>query len=150
MTGKELFEKLLIDFIRIVPSTINLKYFQEIQETLKDFWIIDYFHQLKKNDKGDGLALEVMFFNNNLLHDIVLTRTNISFITIMTSGINMAYLETFYSENENEKGEISTIDKLKFTISYGGEFNRLVYNTDMKRFTELIRIRTNLLKIIIQ
>lgn len=150
MTGKELFEKLLPNLLRIGPEEKNLQLYQEIKETLNDFLIIDSFHQLKKNNQGDGLAFEVMLYDKNLIHDIVITRTTIEFITILIGSVNMTDIETDYKVNKNEKGEISVIDNLEFTISYGGGLRTLVYITDTKRFTEMNRIRTNLLKIITQ
>jgi hypothetical protein len=148
MKGKDLLIQLRANLPRIGASEKNLQFYNEITETLNNFEILDSFHQLKKNDKGSGLALEVMMFNNELLHDIVITKTEIDFISVKTNCVNMAFIETSFGETRNENEEISIIDNLKLTISYGGDMRTLGYNAEVKKFTEFIRIKNNLLKII--
>ena len=123
-------------------------FYQEIQKSLLNVNVIDHFYQLKKNDKGEGLAFEIMFFDNNYIYDIVFTRTTVDYITVLINSVNMAFVETNYGQNKNEKGEITIIDKLQFSISYGGDLRTLVYVMDTKRFSEIHRIKNNLLKII--
>jgi hypothetical protein len=148
MNGQQLFEQLIENLLRIGPSEKNLVFYQEIQKSLLNVNVIDHFYQLKKNDKGEGLAFEIMFFDNNYIYDIVFTRTTVDYITVLINSVNMAFVETNYGQNKNEKGEITIIDKLQFSISYGGDLRTLVYVMDTKRFSEIHRIKNNLLKTI--
>ncbi len=149
MKGKEKLEKLMIDLLRINPSETNLNFYNQIAENLEDFDIVDHFHQIRKDNEDGGLAFEVMLFNKDVIHDIVITKTNVNYISVTIDKVNMAYLETKYSEETNENGIVSIVDKLKFTISYGGEF-KLVYEASIKKFEELLRIKSNLLKTALQ
>lgn len=148
MNGQQLFEQLIENLLRIGPSEKNLVFYREIQKSLLNVNVIDHFYQLKKNDKGEGLAFEIMFFDNNYIYDIVFTRTTVDYISVLINSVNMAYVETNYGQTKNEKGEITVIDKLQFSISYGGDLRTLVYVMDTKRFTEIHRIKNNLLKTI--
>jgi hypothetical protein len=148
MNGKQLFEKLEPNLLRIGAAEQNLVFFQEIQMNLQNVEVIDHFHQIKKNDKGDGLAFEIMFFDKHFIYDIVITKSNVDFVTVLLSCVNMTYIETNFSHFKNNKGEVNIVDKLQFTISYGGDLRRLVYVMDTKRFTEMHRIKNNLLKTI--
>lgn len=150
MTGKELLDELLPSLLRIGPTEKNLFLYHEIKETLNDFQIIDFFQQIKKNDLANGLALEVMIFNKNLLHDIVVTSTTVDLMSILTDRIISTFVETVFEETKNENGEISIKDKLKLSITYGTERMLVEYITDIKRFKEINRINTNLLKTISQ
>lgn len=146
MNGQQLFETLLPNLLRVGPSEQNLIFFREIQKSLQSVEVIDVFHQLKKNDKGEGLAFEVMMFDKRTLYDIVITKTNVDYITVLMTSVNMTYIETTFGEVKNDKGEVSVVDKLKFSISYGGDLRTLAYLTDTKRFAEINRIKNNLLK----
>lgn len=148
MNGQQLFEQLIENLLRIGPSEKNLFFYREIQKSLLNVNVIDHFYQLKKNDKGEGLAFEIMLFDNNYIYDIVFTRTTVDYISVLINSVNMAYVETNYGQTKNEKGEITVIDKLQFSISYGGDLRTLVYVMDTKRFTEIHRIKNNLLKTI--
>lgn len=144
MTANQLFEELRPNLLRINASEKNFNFYKEIQFSLKSIDIIDHFHQIKKNDNGEGLAFEIMFFTKDNIFDIVITRNNIDFITVQTSSVNMTYIEVNSGESKNENGELLIIDILKLTISYGGDFRHLVYKTDLKRFAEINRIKNNL------
>lgn len=146
MTGKELLDKFLPNLLRIGPSEKNLELYQETKEMFRDFQVVDYFQQIKKNERGDGLALEMMLFDKEFVHDIVITRTTIDHITVLTNSITTAFIRTSFGESKNEKGEISNMDILTFTISIGGDLRALSYISDTKKFTEFQRIKTNLLK----
>lgn len=141
---KELKQNLL----RINPSEINLKYYDHITESLSDFNSIDKFYQIRKDTEDEGLAFEVMLFDNKIIHDIVITKTNVNYNSVAINKINMAYLEVKYSEESDENGLQKIIDKLKFTISFGAE-GELSYETSTKKFEELLTIKSNLLKIIL-
>ena len=59
--------------------------------------------------------------------------------------INLVYIETIFGENEDLNGLRSKSDILKFTISYGGDMRTLVYQTDVKRFSEINNIKNEIL-----
>ncbi|MEY2792295.1 MAG: hypothetical protein RJA76_287 [Bacteroidota bacterium] len=148
MNGQQLFEQLYENLLIIGPSEKNLVFYNEIKMSIFNINIIDHFYQLKKNDKGEGLAFEIMFFDNNYIYDIVFTRTTVDYITVLINSVNMAFVETNYGQIKNEKGEITIIDKLQFSISYGGDLRTLVYVMEIKRFSEIHRIKNNLLNTI--
>lgn len=146
MTGKELFEELLPGFLTIEPSEKNHKFYQGIKKSLAEFEITDSFHQIKKNEQAEGFSFEVMIFNHELLHDIVFTKTTVDFLTVSIDSINTAEIETVYAEKTYDDEETIITDILTLTISYGGDRKGIVYKTETKRFTEMLRIKTNLLK----
>jgi len=146
MTGKELFEELQPFFLTIIPSEKNFKFYQGIKKSLSEFEIIDLFHQVKKDEQGEGFSFEVMIFNHEMLHDILFTKTTVDFLTVSIDSINTAEIETVYSEKTYDDNEIVITDNLTMTISYGGDRKGIVYRTDTKRFSEMLRIKTNLLK----
>lgn len=147
MKGKALLEQLLPTLLRVGPSEKNIELYKEVQESLKDFEIVDVFHQLKRNDRGDGLAFEIMMFNDQQIYDLVVTPMTIDLITVLVKNLNMCYIETSYGPTTNEKGVIVLTDMLRFTISYGGDSRTLMYSTEVKRFTEINRIKNNLLNL---
>lgn len=146
MTGKDFFEELEVEVSRIGITQQNFLVFQEIKKSLSDFEIVDLFAQIKKNDKGEGLALETMLFDENVIHDIVFTRTTADYITIPLDKIKVIYLESSYKE-ETDETNASNLDKARLTISYGGEL-KLQYTTVAKRLSDLLRIKNNLIKTI--
>lgn len=150
MTGHELFEKLKPTFLRVGPNEKTEELYAEISASLNEFNIIDTFFQLKKNEKGQGLALEVMLFDDDLIHDIVITQTTTEHITVLTKNVNVCSIETNFGISTNDKGEKTETDLLHFRISYGVALNVLVYKTDIKRFSELVKIKSNLLRAIIK
>jgi|GEM_PF-3091400 len=146
MTGKELFDELLPDFMTILPSEKNLKFYQVIKKTLKDFEIVDLFYQRRKNECAEGFNFEIMLFSHELLHDFLFTKTTVSFLTVSIGSINTAEIETIYSEKTYENEDTIITDNLTFTISYGGDRQGIIYKTATKRFSEMLRIKSNLLK----
>ena len=148
MTGQDLFAKLFSTLLKIGPSEKNLELYQQIQSSLSDFVLVDSFYQLKKNNKAEGLALELMLFNKQEILDIVFTRTTTDFITILTKSVNMVYIETSFGENVNAQGQTTSVDMLNFTISQGDNSRTLVYSMEIKRFSEINKIKANLLNIL--
>lgn len=150
MNGQKLLEDLIPSLLRIGPSKQNQIFFKEIQKSLQSNEFIDFFHQLKKNEKGEGLAFEVMMFDKRTIHDIVITKTNIDYITVLMKTVNKIDIEATFDEVKNESGEVSLVDKLKLSISYGSDLGVLGYLTDTKRFPEINRIKDKLINTISQ
>ncbi|WP_017257430.1 hypothetical protein [Pedobacter arcticus] len=148
MTGQLLLSSLFTTLQTIQPSQKNLDLFREIQSSLSNTSCLNSFHQLKKSAKTDGLELEIMFYNESLIYDIVITRTTVDYLSVLTKSVNMLYLQTDYGEIVNENGTTKNSDFLKFTISYGGDLRTLAYQTEIKRFSEFNKINNDLLKII--
>lgn len=147
MKGNQLLEKLIPIFVRIGPSDKNLELYQEIQKNLINFDIVDSFNQLKKNNKGEGLALEIMMFNDKIIHDIVFTRSTVVYYTILIENIKSISIDSNFGENISENGDQNLIDNLQFTITHGDDL-KLFYVTDTKKFIEFSRIKSELLKLI--
>lgn len=148
MTAYDYLEEKKLNLARINASSKNFELYEEIQNSLKSFTIIDKFSQIRKSEQGDGLALEIMIFNEKELHDIVISRTTIQQITIQISNINLIEMESVYGEITNEEGELTVSDNLELKISYGSNIRLVHYNADLKHFSEFNRIRFNILKII--
>ena len=145
MTAQKFLSSLFEVLLRIQPSQKNIELFKEIENSFSNVLIINSFHQLKKSSRADGLELEIMFYNEKFIYDIVFTSTTVDFITVLTKSVNMLYIETIFGENEDLNGLRSKSDILKFTISYGGDMRTLVYQTDVKRFSEINNIKNEIL-----
>lgn len=150
MTGQKFLSSLFEILLKIQPSTKNIELFREIENSFSNVQIINSFHQLKKSSRADGLELEIMFYDEKFIYDIVFTSTTVDFITVLTKSINMLYIETIFGENIDLNGLKSKSDILKFTISYGGDMRTLEYQTDVKRFSEIHKIKNQLLNITIK
>ncbi|MDI5894357.1 hypothetical protein [Flavobacterium algoritolerans] len=150
MTGQKYLSSLFEILLRIQPTSKNIELFKEIENSFSNVEILNSFHQLKKSSRGDGLELEIMFFNEKFIHDIVFTSTTVDSITILTKSINMLYIETIYGEMFDLNGLKNKSDILKFTISYGGDMRSLEYQTDVKRFSEIHKIKNQMLNILIK
>lgn len=148
MTAFEYLEDIELNLARINASTKNFDLYKEIRNSLKNFNIIDQFSQIKKSEHGDGLAFEIMFFNEEVLHDIVISRTTIHHITVQISSINITEMESAFGESVNEEGEATVTDNLEMKISYGSNLRTVHYITDLKHYSEMSRIRNNILNII--
>lgn len=148
MNGKAFFDDVEIELSRIGITQQNFSLYQQLRISLADFSIIDFFGQIKKNDKGEGLALEMMFFDKKVIHDIVITRTTLDFITVPLNKIKLVYLESSYDE-EVKDNNATNRDKVRLSISYGGEL-KLFYTATTKRFKDLLRIKQNLIQTIPQ
>lgn len=144
MTADELLEQLKINLVRINTSERNFFMYDALIKSFQNIVIIDSFFQIKKNDKGDGLAFELMFFSEKSIYDIVITRSNIDYITVNMRSVSSSSIETNFGESKNEIGEQIVNDLLKFSITYGGDFRQLIYSTDTKRFEEINRLNINL------
>lgn len=145
MTAQKFLSSLFEVLQRIQPSPKNIELFKEIENSFSNVLIINSFHQLKKSSRADGLELEIMFYNEKFIYDIVFTSTTVDFITVLTKSVNMLYIETIFGENVDLNGLRSKSDFLKFTISYGGDMRTLVYQTDVKRFSEINNIKNEIL-----
>jgi len=147
MTGKELLEDLYPTLQRIVPNDRTIQIYNEIKHSLSSFQIIDTFSQIKKNERGQGLALEVMLFNKDFIYDIVFASSTVDYISVPSNKVIMTFIESSYGQTTNAQGLTSVTDLLTFTIKYAaGEL--LVYTTEVKRFSEINRIKTALLNIL--
>ena len=149
MTGQELLQKLLPTLVRIGPSEKNVELYNEIQFSLSNFVFVDSFNQLRRSSIAEGLSLEILMFNATKIHDIVISRSTISFISVLTKNVSMTYIQTNYGPVQNAAGLSTMTDVLNFTIAYGDDKPRtLVYATDVKRFNEINRIQNNLLNLV--
>lgn len=149
MTANILFQQLTPTLMRIDPNPKTIELYRQIQDSLTDFVLKDSFHQIKKNAKGQGLAVELMFFNEYLIYDIVFSQTNIDYITVLTKNVSMAYIESSFGQIINPQGQVSAIDLVKLTIKYDG-VNSLEYSTEVKRFSELNKLKNSLLNLLIR
>lgn len=147
MTGQELLSSLFPVLLKIGPNEKTLELYQEIQSSVSGFTIVDNFSQIKRNEKGQGLALEIVFFNEQKVYDIVLAQTTVDYITVLTKNVSMVSIESSYGQTSNAQGQISVVDLLRMLIMYDN--NRfLIYNTEVKRFSELNRVKNNLLNLL--
>lgn len=147
MKGKELIDKLTESFLRVSPSEKNFLSFKNILSTIAEMDVSDYFFQIKKNNKGDGLALEIMLFNKSRIIDLVGTRTSVDFITVLTQEVKKTAIIYDSGQNNIENPHLPIADMLKFSITYG-DLTELVYTIDSRRLDELNRININLLNLL--
>ena len=149
MTGETLFDSFSVFYSMIRPYVKIDEFFMEIRKSIKDVGIIDSFSQLKKDDKGSGLAFEVMFFDDKVIHDLKFTSTSINFSAVPIKNIDSINIQVFNDQSIYARPDSATIDKLELTIVISGkEPMKLIYSTDTNRFSEFIRIKKNLLELL--
>ncbi len=148
MNGKELFNQLAVTLERVMPSQKCYDFFEEIRRDVINTEILDSFYQLKKDDKGSGLALEVLFFDQRILYDIVFSSNSMVLSLVPLSKINSVVLRAVHDLKKQDDNSISTIDELTLTI-FTKDYQSLVleYKSDTKKFTEFNRVRNNIIKV---
>lgn len=149
MKGYQFFDGLIQTFERIIPSKKCYEFFIEIQKDLSNVEILDSFYQLKKDDKGSGLALEVILFDSHLIYDIVFTSNSLDLINVPIDRINTISLNAIQEVKLLPENKTSITDKLSLTI-YTNDAQSLIleYKSDTKKFSEFNRLRTNLSKLL--
>jgi hypothetical protein len=149
MKGSQFFDGLIQTFERIIPSKKCYEFFSEIQKDLSDVEILDSFYQLKKDDKGSGLALEIILFDTQLVYDIVFTSNSLDLINVPIKGINSISINAIQEVNLLPENKASVTDKLSLTINTNdAQSLQLEYKSDTKKFSEFNRLRTNLSKLL--
>jgi hypothetical protein len=144
MKRQDFFSVLKESFIKINPTSRNVELFDNILQGFDDFEIIDSFYQIKKSEKEQGLALEAMFFNKIVIIDLVFSRSIIDYTSVLINKINHIQYSIDTTSSSNEAGELSVLDNLEMTISYGGDQRSLVYRCETKRLPELLKIRNKI------
>ncbi len=145
MTGKNILGDRNVDLLNIGASKSTLIRYAQIADSLENFNVIDHFYQIRKSDTGDGLAFEVMIFNQRIIHDIVVTSHEIEYISVLLKAVNSTIFTSSF-ELSKELGTKS--DSANLTISYGGDLKELHYVTNNERFDDLLRVKNTLMKLI--
>ena len=140
----EVYKRAYENFIRVGASESNLRKLELVFEPMMNQDVIGSFFQLKKNDNGEGLACELMFFNNEILFDIVFSVATIEHFTVLLKHLKAVSVSVTNFSSTNEKGEISKTDNLQMKITYG-DSTRLYYNTDSSRFSEIIKLKDDII-----
>jgi hypothetical protein len=148
MTG----EKILFDnkenLYRIGPNTQVIDRYSEIGQSLNSFECLDSFVQLRRNAQGGGLALEMMLFNKDIIHDIVITNINIIFVSVRIKSITNIKFITAVNQQPNI---INQLPYETITLHLSTDINVILnYSTDGKRFNEFMRIKKTLTNLISQ
>jgi hypothetical protein len=146
MKGNILLEELLPTLQRVGTTDKNIQLYKEIQNSINNFEIIDSFYQLKRNDKGEGLAFEIMLFNEHYVYDIVVTSATIDLNIALVKNVSGCQISSSYGPVKDENGANVLTDLLTLVILFEGEPKTLYYLTEVKRFPDVIRIKNNLLK----
>ncbi len=144
MTGKEFLDNQLSSVVKIGVSDKTISLWQEIRKGLSNFIIVDSFAQIRKDEKVEGLALELLLFNKEYLIDIVVSRKNIYYTTILLKSI----VEIEINNSYDDLGlflNFSDSDTVKLSIGYGGGEKKIIYISDSKKFEDFLRIKENLL-----
>lgn len=149
MRGDQFFDGLVQTLERIVPSKKCYEFFVEVQKDLSNVEILDSFYQLKKDDKGSGLALEIMLFDNHLIYDIVFTSNSLELIIVPIRSVNSVSLNAIQETKILPEDKTSVVDKVSLTIyTNDAQSIMLEYKSDTKKFSEFNRLRTNLSKLL--
>lgn len=147
MKVKEIFDSALGSILNINPSKKTFNLLEKIVKDLSEIDAIDSFFQLKKSERGEGLAFELMFLNEKHIYDLVCTRNTINLITILIKDINQIKIETNTPDPTIESTGTPTPDLLKMTIlSYSSE--SLYYASDSKKLDDFNRIKNTILKLL--
>jgi hypothetical protein len=142
MKAELLFEKQMRNFQVINTDEKIEEIYKDLILTYKDFDVIESFTQLKKHQSGLGLALEIMFFNDKYILDIVVSNNNIDHYILKIKEVTSLYLST-----SNINLESSVSDSITLRIMFK-ESVQLFYVTEKKRYLELINLKNALLKYI--
>lgn len=149
MKGDQFFDGLVQTLERIIPSRKCYEFFVQIQKDLSSVEILDSFYQLKKDDKGSGLALEIMLFDNHLVYDIVFTSNSVELNCVPLRNVNSVSLNAIQEIKILPEDKTSTIDKVSLKIyTNDAQSIMLEYKSDTKKFFEFNRLRTNLSKLL--
>lgn len=148
MTGEGLLKDTLEEMKKINPSDNIIILYLDTMKAFQEFDVTDSFFQIKKNDAGEGLAWEIMFFNRREVIDLVVSRSSIDCTTILVKNIIGVTLQLNYAQNVNEKNEPIKVDSMTLSILNTGESNSLYYSTDTSKHSDFIRLRGNLLSLI--
>jgi hypothetical protein len=150
MTAFELLKNTFDEMMIINPSDKIIKLYKDIMRSFESFEFIDSFYQIKKNDKGDGLSWEIMFFDKKEIIDIVVSRSSIISTTLLTKNILSVNLQMNYAQTVDEKIEPMNLDAMLLSLIASTENSSLYYATDTSKLKDFLRLRTNLLYIIPQ
>jgi len=146
MNGEKILRDTFDDMMVINPSDKTIMLYQSTMKAFQHFEVLDCFYQIKKDDDGDGLAWEIMFFNKSEVVDIVVSRNSLDSTTILTKNIIAVNLQLKYAKNYNEKNELIHVDSMTLSIVNASDSNSLYYTTDTSKHSDFIRLRDNLLK----
>jgi hypothetical protein len=150
MTGFELLEKTFDKMLKINPYDQIIIIYQDTVKTFKSFEVLDSFYQIKKNDIGEGLAWEIMFYDKSRIIDMVVTRSSIDCSTVFAKDIVAVNLKLDYSDNLNEKNEVTHVDTMTLSIVNSNDEYSLYYTAETSKRNEFLRIRDGLLNLIPQ
>jgi hypothetical protein len=149
MVASELFNQYLKNFLLINPTDKNRDLYIDIKDSYKNFEIIDHFSQLKNNAQKPGLAFELMFFNSKYIIDFGFTSQTMNYSVLPCREIKRIFLGANYNNPGFNLPGFPVTDYLTLRIFYGDEAaNCFFYETEMKRFSELLKVKNNLLRII--
>lgn len=147
MTIEDIKKKAFESFAFVGVSDSNLDRLKKVLDSIKEKEVLGAFMQLKKNDKGDGLASEVMFFTKTVLYDIVASVNTLDHFTVLIQHIKAVSMNCTSFTSTNDKGEVNKVDNLQMKITYG-DTTFIYYNTDSSRFDEILKIKNDIVNLL--
>jgi hypothetical protein len=150
MEKNEFTDKLQNEYMKLVLLPKVQSFYQELKETLQNYKIINYYIKTKKSsDSTAGQGLESVFFDDKLIHWLVIDATSIKFNSIPINKINLVY---FTAKNDKKTlgfREQPDTDELQLNISFSGApQNSIMLNSDALEFSKLLKFKNSLLSLI--
>lgn len=123
--------------------------YDEIIESLRGYKIISYHIKARKStDPPIVDNIESLFFDNKLIHWLIINSTSIIHNIYPINKINLVH----YSSNNDKKSigfreqANNNIDEFKLIINFSGaDQNTIIINSDSSEFSKLLVFKNNLL-----
>lgn len=149
MKGQEFFDKLNRN-LSAIPLLPNLeKFYREIVASFKEVTIINYYCEVESEKIEVKGTLDILFFDNKMIHRIVVNKTSIDYNSFLIKSI---YSVNVYAANNQIKPtdvKPPSIDEVKLTILINGQEQVMFsYVADTGKFSDFLRIKDNLLALI--
>ncbi len=150
MEKNEFITELQNEYMKLVLLPKVQSFYQELKETLKNYKIIDYYIKTKKSsDSPAGNSLESVFFDDKLIHWLVIDPTSIKYNSIPVKKINLVYYTAKNDKKTLGFREQPDTDELQLNINFSGApQNSIMINSDTLEFSKLLKFKNSLLSII--
>jgi hypothetical protein len=142
MKASELFDIVKESYLSIQPAEESQRHYDNIRSIFTDTYILaaNHFYQTKPSMYIDGdLALELMFFNGQFLHNIDISPYRIDVITLPVKKITKVCLTGIANHHA-----LLTVN----VFGYNSNIADLFYKTGIERYGDLNLLRANLLRYI--
>jgi hypothetical protein len=146
MNGQEFFDSLNRN-LSVIPVLPKIKrFYTEIAETFNEVTIIDYYCEVESEKIEVKGTLDIMFFDSQTIHRIVINKASIDFNSFPRKSIYSVNI--FAANSQTKPFDINTpsVDEVKLTILINSQ-EQVMFNyiANAEKFSDFLRIKNNLL-----